>query len=225
MKINRKIYNQVQSEPFDVQELENGGKIELHSLNSTEALYNYYAPQAKFAVWSSFDGKNYRLLLEDGYYAKMRDLYTTRVNRIWINFWDVVEKGRKKIMFTLFLPSVIVAFLAAVLLMIFASKLAALPNGQIWQYVIIGAILVGFIVCNVLTNKKIDKVIRTANEKAIDDIKHVVGEKHFDELMDAQQAYYDEFFHIEDDEQEETQPEEQEIEAKKEELIEEQQGE
>ena len=29
MRINKKIYNQIQSEPFDVQELDNGGKIEL----------------------------------------------------------------------------------------------------------------------------------------------------------------------------------------------------
>lgn len=202
MKINKRIYSQIQSEPFDVQQLANGGKIELHSLNSNEELYNYYAPNAKFAVWSSEDGKNYRLLLEDGYYERMRELYTTRVNQTWTNFWDEVEKGRRKVMLSIFLPSVIIAFLAATLLMVFAKKLAELPNGNVWQYVIIGLILVGFIVTNVLTNKKIDKLIRIANDKALNDIKTVVGFKHFDELMEDQQAYYNEFFKIEEDEEE-----------------------
>ena len=81
MKINPKIYNSVTTEPFDVQELSNGTVIELHSLNQNEALFNEYAPKAKFAIWSSVDGKRYKLILEDTYYPRLRELYGRRVNQ------------------------------------------------------------------------------------------------------------------------------------------------
>ena len=61
MKINQKIYYTVATEPFDVQELENGVKVELHSLNQNEALFNEYAPKAKFAIWSTIDGSCYKI--------------------------------------------------------------------------------------------------------------------------------------------------------------------
>ena len=97
MKINPKIYKSVTTEPFDTQEMENGVVVELHSLNQNESLFNQYAPKAKFAIWSSLDGKTYRLLLEDTYYPRVRELYGRRVNQVMINFWDVVEKERGKL--------------------------------------------------------------------------------------------------------------------------------
>ena len=201
MKINKQLYDQITSTPFEVQQISENCQVELHSMNDSETLYNTYASQAKFAVWSSKDGHNYRLLLEDGYYQRMREIYTKRVNKIWLNFWDVVEKGRRKVMLTIFLPTVLIAFAAAILLIVFSKQIAALPSGNIWQWVIIGVVMVGFIAVNVLTNRKIDKIINTANDKAVEDIKMVVGHDRFDFLMKDQQTYYDEFFHIEPEEE------------------------
>lgn len=191
MKINPKIYNAVTTEPFDVQELENGVVIELHSLNQNEDLFNEYAPKAKFAIWTSVDGKNYRLLLEDTYYPRLRELYGKRVNQCMINFWNNVEKDRGKIMKFVFIPVSILVFVIFILLMIFGAGL-----DQNTQTLIMGAVLVAFIIVNVIVNKKIEGYVNKHNDEAIDKIKKIIGGKRFEELLNEQQAHYDEFFQI-----------------------------
>jgi hypothetical protein len=190
MKINQKIFNSVTSEPFDVQELKDGVVIELHSLNQNEVLFNEYAPKAKFAIWTSVDGKNYRILLEDTYYPRMRELYGKRVNQCMIDFWNNVEVERGKIMKFIFLPISILVFVIFILLMIFGEQL-----GQA-QMVIMTITLIGFIVANVFVNKKVEKVLNKHNSEAVEKIKNIIGHKRFDELMDEQQAHYDDFFGI-----------------------------
>lgn len=197
MKVNARLFDRVVTEPFDIQELENGSTVELHSLNQNEELYQEYAMKAKFAVWACKDGKHYRLLIEDGYYAEMRELYGRRVNQTWVNFWDDVEKGRGKIMKCFFIPLTIIIFIAITLLMIFSKQLG--EQGQLWA---MGAVLVIFVVCNVIINKKIDNIIQTSNANAVDKIKKIVGGNRFDALMEAQKDYYDKFFGIEEDEEE-----------------------
>jgi len=207
MKINKQIYNSITSTPFDVQELKNGGKIELHSLNDNESLYNQYAPQAKFAVWSSVDGVNYRLLLEDGYYAVMKEIYSRRVNQRWLDFWDEYDAGRKRTFKFYNVPALALALLAALFLIIFSKKLAAAgQSGSIIQWVVLGVAVVGFLGVTFVSNRRLDRLINESNNRALEDIKNIVGHDHFDELMEAQQAYYDEFFGLNN--QEEEQPEE-----------------
>ena len=195
MKVNARLFDRVVTEPFDIQELENGSTVELHSLNQNEALFNEYAPKAKFAVWTCADGKHYRLLLEDGYYVEMRELYGKRVNQSWVNFWDEVEKGRGKVMKMFFIPLTILVFIAITLLMIFSDKLG--ENGQL---IAMAAVLVVFVIANMIINKKIDKIINTSNSNAVEKIKNIVGHKRFDELMEGQRIYYDKFFGIEEEE-------------------------
>ena len=196
MKINPKIYNSVTTEPFDVQELSNGTVIELHSLNQNEALFNEYAPKAKFAIWSSVDGKRYKLILEDTYYPRLRELYGRRVNQCMIDFWDAVEKERGKIMKFIFIPVSIAVFIAFILLMVFSQQL-----GETGQMIAMGAVLVTFIVVNVIVNKKVDNIVNTHNATAVEKIKNIIGHKRFDELMDEQQAHYDDFFGINNEEE------------------------
>jgi len=196
MKINKKLYDYVVSQPFDVQNLENGGTIELHKLNESEAIYAEYQPQGKLSVWTSKDGKNYRLLIEEGLYQVIRELHVKRCNQAWVNFWDNVEKGRKKIMLTLFLPIVIVVLGIAVAFMFLSQGW-----NQTTQLLVMGAILVVFIAGNVIVNKKIDNLINGENKKAVDAIKGIVGHERFDEIMDNQRAYYDKLYAVPDDTQ------------------------
>ena len=191
MRINHKIYECVKSEPFDVQKLEDGVVVELHSLNENEMLFNQYAPKAKFNIWSTKDGKTYRLLLEDTYYPRMKDFYGRRVNQCMIDFWTNVEKERSKVMKTIFFPVSILVFIVFVLLLIFSGSM-----NQGGQMLAIGATLVAFIVVNVVVNKKIEKAVNKYNNEAISRIKHTIGHKRFDELMEEQQAHYDDFFGI-----------------------------
>lgn len=191
MKINPKIFYNVATEPFDVQELEDGVKIELHSLNQNEALFNEYAPKAKFAIWSTIDGSCYKLLLEDSYYARLRELYGRRVNQCMITFWQKVEVDRKRIMKLFFIPISIILFAVFALLIFFPTLL---DNTS--QLVVMGVTLVGFIICNMVINKKIDGIINKHNSEAVEKIKNIVGHKHFEELMDETRAHYDDFFGI-----------------------------
>ena len=195
MKINPKIYNSVTTEPFDTQQLENGVVIELHSLNQNEALFNEYAPKAKFAIWSSTDSKTYRLLLEDTYYPRMRELYGRRVNQCMINFWDAVEKERGKIMKFVFIPVSVAVFAMLIVLMFLGGSL-----DETLQTVLMGVALVGFIVVNVIVNKKIDGIVNKHNSEALEKIKNIIGHNRFEELLNEQQAHYDEFFGINDEE-------------------------
>lgn len=199
MKINPKLYNSITTEPFDVQELPSGVVIELHSLNQNEALFNEYAPKAKFAIWSSIDGNRYRLILEDSYYPRMREFYGKRVNQCMIDFWDAVEKERGKIMKFLFIPVSILVFVVFIVLMIFAEAL-----GETGQTVAMAVTLVSFIVVNVFVNKKIDSIVNKNNSEAIEKIKNIIGHKRFDELLNEQQAHYDDFFGINNEEENET---------------------
>ena len=194
MKINQKVYNSIKSEPFDVQELADGSVIELHSLNQNEDLFNQYAPQAKFAIWTCADGKNYRLLLEDTYYPRMREFYGRRVNQCMVDFWDIVEKERGKIMKFVFVPVSVVVFLIFILLMVFPSLF-----GETGQMIVMGVSLVGFIIVNVVVNKKVEKIVNDNNSIAVEKIKNIIGHKRFEELLDEQQKHYDDFFHVNDD--------------------------
>ena len=166
MRINPKIYYTVSTEPFDVQELEDGVKVELHSLNQNEALFNEYAPKAKFAIWSTIDGSCYKLLLEDSYYARLRELYGRRVNQCMVTFWKKVEVDRKRIMKFFFIPISIILVAVFTLLLFFPSAL-----GETGQLVVMGATLVGFIIANMLINKKIDGIVNKYNSEAVDKIK------------------------------------------------------
>ena len=206
MRINPRIYNSVVTTPFDTQELEDGVKIELHSLNENEALFNEYAPKAKFAIWSTLDGKDYKLLLEDSYYARLRELYGKRVNQCMVTFWDKVEHDRKKIMKIFYIP-------VAIVLAVVFFVLLALPEllGETNQLLVMGGTLFGFIIVNMVINRKIDGIVNKHNSESVEKIKNIVGHKHFDELMDETRAHYDDFFGItEEDVVEEIQEEKEE---------------
>lgn len=194
MKINQNIYNRIKSEPFDVQELSNGGTIELHSLNQNEDLFNEYAPQAKFSIWTCVDGKNYRLLLEDTYYPRMREFYGRRVNQCMVDFWDVVEKERGKIMKFIFIPVSIVVFIIFLVLMFFPKLFS-----ETGKLIVMAVCFLGFIAVNIFVNKKIEKIVNDNNSIAVEKIKNIIGHKRFEELLDEQQAHYDEFFHVNDE--------------------------
>jgi hypothetical protein len=195
MRINPKIYNSITTTPFDVQELENGAKIELHSLNQNEALFNEYAPKAKFAIWSSIDGSEYKLLLEDSYYARLRELYGKRVNQCMVTFWSKVEKDRSRLMKIFFIPVSIILAAIFIILLAFPKLL-----NETSQLVVMGGALIGFIIVNVVINKKIDSIVNKHNSEAVEKIKNIVGHKHFDELMDETRAHYDDFFGIVEEE-------------------------
>lgn len=66
MRLNPKLFalgNEV--EPVDVQEFD-GRKIEVFMMGPYPQVQEEFINKGKFAVWSSEDGINYRLFIEDG---------------------------------------------------------------------------------------------------------------------------------------------------------------
>ena len=91
MRINDRIYFYADEEKkLETQELENHN-LEIYSLNDYPDLLEEFTNKGKFAVWSSRDGVDYRLFIEEGYKKEVKELYSKDINNIWLKFWDKCE--------------------------------------------------------------------------------------------------------------------------------------
>ena len=93
MKMNNKVFKYLTGEPFLVQEL-NGKQVELHYMNDTPFLQQY-VPRGRFYIWSS-DGRNYKLLIEKGFYEKMDYFFKEEINEVWLNYLDEISEMNSK---------------------------------------------------------------------------------------------------------------------------------
>ena len=189
MKINHKLFAVADGvEPIEVQEFDER-KIEIYSMDQFEGIKEEFVmKKGQFAVWSSVDGFNYRLFLEDGYHKKLKDLYCQKVNQTWVNFYDTTDSISKKFSNYFVYPLMGVAVLACVL-SIFLNQY--MPSWTSW--VIIGVLAVMF-VAMIFVNMKIKKVVLKENTKARQEIIDYLGEAKFDALIEAQKSYMDEYF-------------------------------
>lgn len=189
MKINPKLFAVADGiEPIEVQEFDER-KIEIYSMDQFEGIKEEFVmKKGQFAVWSSVDGFNYRLFLEDGYKKKVGELYDPKVNRTWVNFYDTTDAISKKFSNYFVYPLMGVAVLVCIL-SIFLSQY--MPSWASW--VIIGVLAVMFIVM-IFVNMKIKKVVLKENTKARQEIIDYLGENKFDELIEAQKSYMDEYY-------------------------------
>lgn len=189
MKINPKLYNIADEKtPYEVQTFDNHS-IEVFLFDDfPEVRDEFVKGKGQFAVWSSIDGNNYRLFIENGYLAEVKELYSQPVNEVWIQFWDVTDGISKKFSRFCIYPMMAVAIILCILSF-------ALQNiiGDIGSYVIIGVLVLLFIVMlvvNSLTKKKITQ----ENIKSRDKIIKQFGEAEFNALIDKQKNYMDTYF-------------------------------
>lgn len=189
MKINSKLFVVADGiEPIEVQEFD-GRKIEIYSMDQFEGIKEEFVMRkGQFAVWSSVDGFNYRLFLEDGYRKEVSELYSEKVNRTWVNFYDTTDQISKKFSNYFVYPLMGIAVVACVL-SIFLSKY--MPSWASW--VIIGVLAVMFIAM-IFVNAKIKKVVLKENTKARQEIIDYLGENKFDALIEAQKSYMDKYY-------------------------------
>ncbi|MDE7161141.1 MAG: hypothetical protein K2N65_00110 [Anaeroplasmataceae bacterium] len=204
MRINPKLFilgNE--AEPIDVQEFD-GRKIEVFMMNPFPQVKEEFINKGKFAVWSSVDGTNYRIFIEDGYYEELKDLYSASINKIWVDFWDTCEKISHKMSRCVILPLTIAAVGGCI-------GFSFLPK-SVSLYAMIAVVVVAFVAmmfCNRLTRKK----IYDANAASVELIKKSLGgTKEFDALIERQKnymdAYYDSLYPDEEEEDLESAPEE-----------------
>ena len=173
------------STPVEVQEFD-GRKIEIFNLNEFEGLKDEFVMKGKFAVWSSEDGVNYRLYIEEGYHNKLKELYSQSVNKIWVDFWDVCEKITSNMSKRVIVPLTVVSVLICLSTMF-------IKNQEVSTYIMLAVIvisLVGMIFINRLSKKK----IYDENARSVDLIKKHLGSKKFEKLLDDQKDYMDAYF-------------------------------
>ena len=194
MKLNAKLYKNLTGEPFLTQEID-GKTVEFHYMNDTPYLVQF-ASKARFAVWAT-DGFNYKVLVESKYYEAMKSFYAYEVNKIWINFLERVSKINKKINTMFIIPTM--AFYAVV------AFVATIYLSDYMLQVLLG--LLGLIVIsNMVQNRFITKKVRQENLNTQNEIREFIGHEAFDQLIEAQQHHYHEYFKFEDDVVEEDQP-------------------
>lgn len=187
MKLQYNIFKQL-NEPKEVQQTE-GRTVEIHSMNNTRFL-SRFAGKGQFAVWTS-DSKTYKLMIEDGYYQTMKDLYSKRVNQVWIQFYEKADKVRFGLMYKMVLPLIGVSMILAVIF----SMVEALQGYQ--NYALIG-ILGVVLVTNMLQTSIMRKKVEEARTAAVKDIQMIIGESKFSTLLEKQAQYYESYFKFEE---------------------------
>lgn len=193
MKINPRIYDYaVEENKLESQEL-GEHNLEMYKLNDYPDLLEEFTNKGKFAVWSSVDGKNYRLFIEEGYLEKLKPLYSKKINGIWLDFWDKCEKIGNKFRIIV-LPITLVIIVGIFLIsMLVPSKMVS----TILIISISALFLIGLLIFRKISNNKFAE----ANKESVDLIKQYLGAKKFESLLEAQRSYLDEYFGYNDEEQ------------------------
>ena len=201
MKVNVKLYNLVETQkPLDVQEID-GRVVEMYNMDEFPRIQEEFIRQGRFAVWSSVDGKNYRIFIEPGYYNEFKELYSLNVNKIWVDFWDACEKISHTATFKIIIPVTGVALAGCLGLSFWKSEIST--------YLSIGLVVIAFLAMMV-SNSRAKSKIQQENIKSVDLIKKEVGEKRFEELIEARKDYTDKYYaalYPEDEIEEETEQE------------------
>ena len=188
MKLNERVFEVLNGEPVEVQNLD-GHEVKIYILDDYPDVLNEFVNKGKFAVWSCVDGTNYKLAIEKGYYDELRELYSDKVNDTWLKFWDECEKISSTFSKKIVLPATAVIIVIFVVLMALSNKMP----GKLGTYLTLGLaifyVLVILILRKLTTNK-----INIANQNARAVIKKNLGEAHFNDLLERQRNYIDAYY-------------------------------
>jgi hypothetical protein len=131
------------------------------------------------------------------------------VNQVWIRFYEHADKVRFGLLYKMVFPMIALSMILAVLF----STVEALSGYQ--NYALIG-ILAVVLITNMLQTSIMRKKVETSRSEAVRDIKLIVGEARFNELLEQQGKYYEDYFKFE----EKVEPAQEAVEAKAEEKTE-----
>lgn len=188
MKLNERVFEVLNGEPVEVQNLD-GHEVKIYILDDYPDVLNEFVNKGKFAVWSCVDGTNYKLAIEKGYYDELRELYSDKVDDTWLKFWDECEKISSTFSKKIVLPATAVIIVIFVVLMALSNKMP----GKLGTYLTLGLaifyVLVILILRKLTTNK-----INIANQNALAVIKKNLGEAHFNDLLERQRNYIDAYY-------------------------------
>lgn len=194
-------YVPVPSTPIETQNV-NGHSVEIYYMNEYKDVLEEFTKQGKFAVWSSKDGKNYRLAVEKDYYEKLNELYTVDVNKEWLGFWDKCELMQKSFSRKIVIPITIVVI---ILFLFITSWNNIFKNAQMSDTVnmiFMFGIPVIYLIGMLFVRKTIINNITKEQQNALQKIKEFFGESKYEKLLKEQRTYIDDYFdaHQSDDE-------------------------
>ena len=191
MKINPKVFRNLTSEPFEVQNI-GDYKVSFYDMNTTSYL-TQFAGRGKFAIWTSDGSKEYKVLIEMSYYEALKPFYEYDVNKIWLEFLSGAGEISKKINLYFMIPTVSLYLVVAVVAAIFFPTI---------MIQILLALLAIVFISNMIQTRFTSKKIKEENIKSQDKIKQVLGQDEFDQLVIAQEVHYKNYFKFEDSESE-----------------------
>lgn len=189
MKLNKRFYMRCETNPYAVYKTDNDVSVELHLLNDNP-FYGECIQKQRFSVWSTADGKTYKVFFEQGYYDIMKDLYDEKCCKEWIHFWEEIEAIKKKFILTVLLPVILVFYGAVFVIGLLADK-ASSGSGTM---VILAGGVIGLILLYFLTNKILTKRMKRLNYEVVQKIKKSVGSKKFDQISRDKKKYEEKFY-------------------------------
>lgn len=183
MKYNEKQFFQSNSEAFEVQDMSNGSKIEVHYMND-EPFFNENINKARFSAWASADGKNYKLFVEKGLYDVAHDLFSKEVNEIWMKFWDKVDSMKKKYIFCFMMPMLIVFIAAFILIAMFLKD-------KTWLLIVA---LFAALIISMIGSSFLSRNMQKENIKSATEIREYIGLEKFEGIIKAQEKYIEDYY-------------------------------
>ncbi len=186
-------YVPVPSTPIETQNV-NGHSVEIYYMNDYKDVLEEFTKQGKFAVWSSKDGKNYRLAVEKDYYEKLNELYTADVNKEWLGFWDNCEIMQKNFSRKIVIPITIVVIC---LFLFIANWNKMFKNAQMSDtanMICTFGIPVIYLIGMLFVRKTIINNITKEQQNALQKIKDFFGEVKYEKLLKEQRTYIDDYF-------------------------------
>ena len=183
MKYNEKQFYQSVTEPFEVQEMDNGAKISLHYMND-EPFFMDNINKGSFSVWSCGDAQNYKIFIEKGDYEITKDLFEKDINQIWMNFLLKIDKMKRKYVLFIMLPLILVILAGLILLSIL------FPN-KAWILVVA---LVAVIILSLIPSALLSRKMQVENIKAAAEVREKVGLEKFKQIVEEQDKYMEKFY-------------------------------
>ena len=192
MKMLPKDYAKAVGTPFRTEDYK-GAVLEMYYLNDRNDFHKF-ASRGRFSVWTS-DGVNYRLFVEKGYYEAVPDLYKNEVNDIWLDFTNSIYAAQRKMSRTYMTVSMIVLLVVLGVSMLLNQFIPEQANNIFLAAMVV--LFIGLFVSSNRQQKRLRTLVSEENKNATQLIKDTLGEASFQNILDAQEAYYQKYFNTE----------------------------
>lgn len=187
MKINKKYFDAINTNPIDIQETK-AGNLRIYSMNEYPEIHSSNTAKASFTFWSNKGGNEYKLLIDEEYYNTLRPLYDAKISEVWLEFYDTLTKERNKMLLKIMLPITIVMFALIIL-----TSVLLIDNSSMRMYITV-LLLIIFFVVNRFFNIKVDKHVAAIKDKSIDKIRNILGTTKFEELLTSQEKFVEAYY-------------------------------